>query len=132
MKIDPTIKTRIVIALIFIVALHSLLKNIFRNADQVTAENEIARYEEAYSKLKRFLPPHGTAGYLTDGEFDPKSFSLAQYALSPVFIIRSNSPQLLVAEIKKPDKIKRFLRNNQLTVVHQASDRIFLFEKNSK
>jgi hypothetical protein len=131
MKIDYSRRLSLLAGLILVFASNSVVKNIASEYRDFRAEkaDAVTQNDHAFSMLKSLLPPQGTIGFISDQAPDEELFGIAQYSLSPVFVIRGGDPQLLVGYIHQPDKIRPFVMKNRLAIVHRANAHIFLFKK---
>lgn len=114
------------------------LRNVVSAMVKSTGVDEITAYEARYQELKHTLPPEIVVGYLSDpvppdlprseGRTHFKRFVLTQYALSPVIVVRSTEPDLVVGNFEShahADTAAAF----QLTLVHDFGDGVMLFRK---
>ena len=130
MALDKLSKLKVTIVIIVLISLQSIAKNVLEELNDLkNYKDEVVEYERAYSKLKKFLSPNELVGYVTDGQFDDKSFFLAQYALAPVFVANSSKPQLLIAEIHNPSELNKITRKYNSIILHKAGENIFLLQK---
>lgn len=131
MKFDKLIGIKFVIILIVLIALQSIVKDCLEEFNSINRHenDEITKCDQIYRRLGNYLPKNEVIGYLTDETFDVKSFYLAQYALSPVFVVNNFNPQYFIADIRNPSDIEKFTKAHHLTIVHRASENIFLLKK---
>jgi hypothetical protein len=114
-----------------LIALQSIIKDCLEELNSINRNesDEISKYDRIYRRLKNYLPKSEIIGYLTDETFDVKSFYLAQYALSPVFVVNNLNSQYFIADIRNPSDIEKFTKAHHLTVIHRAGENIFLLKK---
>ncbi|MBN1518281.1 hypothetical protein JXA32_17095 [Candidatus Sumerlaeota bacterium] len=131
MQLSKLAQIQIGIGVIALIALQANITLCIRELKQARSDqkNEVAEYESNYAALKESLPGHGTVGYFTDQKDDLKSFFLAQYALSPVFVVDSIEPELIVADLHDPESLTQLHAKHGLVVLRKTSDQIFLLRK---
>jgi hypothetical protein len=106
------IRARIALLLVLLYAAASTARWLHRGAEWPgrPAQDEISTYERRFERLRSVLPARGVVGYL--GHPDPanaardqtnatallhfRRYLLAQYALAPVLLIESTTPDLVV------------------------------------
>lgn len=83
------------------------------------------------SALKQRLPARGEVGYVTDlsGDEGDRSFYLAQYTLSPLIVERTTQAELVVGNFKDPVLASEIAIRNDLILVENFGQGIFLFRK---
>lgn len=94
-----------------------------------TEPDDIVQFDDRFSVLKDSMPTLGKVGYLRGGKPDLAAFFVAQYSLSPVFVLRGTEPDLIIADMAGVDNSALFFRDNNLTVKEQYGHDLFIVEK---
>ena len=137
------LKNFLLIHLVFImVILDVLAGNIrdvtkeFRQFYNQKAENKETHHVRQLEKLKDILPEKGIVGYFTNREYntvdDTMSYYLTQYALSPLIIVRSTKPQIIVADVNETFNIKAFNSRYNCRLLKNFGDGILVFHKRTE
>lgn len=131
MKFDKLIGIKIVIILIVLISFQSISKDCLEEFKSIIRHesDEITKYDQIYGELKNYLPECEMVGYLSDKTSNAKFLFLAQYALAPIFVVNNLNQQFLIADIRNPDEIEKFTNAHHLTIIHRASQNIFLLKK---
>lgn len=86
-----------------------IFRYILLSPEKVRTE-DISRYEKRFVAVKSTLPTRGVIGYISDCSDMHninciEGFYIAQYALSPIVLVRSSKPTLVLANFHNADVI---------------------------
>ena len=135
MKFSHSIKLRIVIALVILIAIQSNVTNCIkgiRSYRKTAGVDDASLYDKRFGRLKGMLPSHGVVGYITDEKFDAKTFYLTQYALSPVILVNNTEPKLIVAYFNDSSSSIQFCKDNNLFLLEKVDNNVMLFSKKAE
>lgn len=135
MKLDDSVKIKIVAVLIILIALQSNIRNcikeiIFYSKNKGT--DEITEFDNQMRKLKDLIPANNIAGFFTDKKNDVRTFYLTRYALAPVIAMHGAESRFIIAVSGNPSDYMQFCRNNNLTVLKKTGNNIFLLRNNAQ
>jgi hypothetical protein len=135
-------RTRIALLVVLLYSGASTAKWVHRGAEWPAhpAQDEISTYERRFAELRTMLPPRGVVGYL--GHPAPtgatprdsnaaallhfRRYLLAQYTLSPLLLIESTEPELVVGNF---DPGVGMPRTAGLRVVRDFGDGLVLLRR---
>jgi hypothetical protein len=136
----PT-RVRIGLVLILLFAITSSmhwLRDVVSATVKSTGVDEITSYEGRYQQLKQTLAPNIIVGYLSDpvppdlprseSRAHFKRFVLTQYALSPVIVVRSTEPDLVVGNFESHAHANT-AADYHLTLLHDFGNGVMLLRK---
>jgi hypothetical protein len=88
-------------------------------------------YAQRFEELRKFLPPHGVVGYVSDepGDEGAWSYYQAQYALSPTIVARTSERQTVVGNFRDPNAIQKILREEHLTAAKDFGNGVLLLTR---
>lgn len=117
-----------------------LLKQVSAYGLKVMGHDRITLYEKRFDDLKKILPPHGVVGYISDKQNEGNhgnvgalsDYFLAQYALSPVIVIRSPGYPLVVGNFHVNGTSLKASANRNLILVKDFGNGVMLFRNKAK
>ncbi|MCP4353135.1 MAG: hypothetical protein GY795_47395 [Desulfobacterales bacterium] len=133
MKLDDSLKLKIVAGLIILIALQSNIKNCIKEIkfySKNKGADEITKFDSQMQKLKNIIPAQKISGFVTDKKDDVKTFYLTRYALAPAIIVHGTEFRYILAVPGNPSDYMQFCKNNNLTLLEKTDNNIFLFRKN--
>jgi hypothetical protein len=117
------------------------LQNLFVSVLSIPSQrnfDEISIAERKLSGLNPFLPKFGVIGFLTGGgDFRPnvianrpgtKSYFIAQYVLSPLVLVNSRTPKLVIGDFSQQTNSAGIGAKYQLRIVKDLRSGAILFE----
>ena len=138
------LKNFLLIYLVFIIViLDVLLGNArevikeFRQFFIQSAESQETHHVRRLEKLKDILPEQGIVGYFSNKHYntaddDDMFFTLTQYALSPLLIIHSTKPQIIIADVNDSFNIIEFSNKYNCQLLKNFGDGILVFHKRTE
>ena len=137
------LKNFLLIHLVFIMVILDVLAGNVRNVrkelkrfNNQKVENKETRHVRRFEKIKDLLPEQGILGYFTNREYstddDTRFFFLTQYALSPLIIVRSTKPQIIIADVSNSFNIIEFSNKYNCCLLKNFGDGILLFRKRTE
>ena len=119
MKFDTSKKITILIWLAVLVAILANAQNCLKELLRINVKDEVTQYDQRFKKIRLSLQPCNKVGYMQDGNFDVKSFYLAQYALAPIFLIPGTEAALIVADLDNTDDYQQFCQKQKSITIQR-------------
>lgn len=93
--------------------------------------DEITQFERRLAPVKAALPPRGVVGWTSDVPQQKRqaTFILSMYALTPLVVVDSTDPEMIVGVFERPGGIEAFARAAGATVVRDFGMGVALFRK---
>ena len=137
------VKNFLLIHLVFIIVILDVLAGNVRDVRKELkhfynqkVENKETHHVRRFEKLKDKLPGQGILGYFTNREYstgdDARFFYLTQYALSPLIIVRSTKPQIIIADVSDSFNSIEFSNKYNCHLLRNFGDGILLFQKRTE
>ena len=96
-------------------------------------ENQETHHIRRFEKIRDKLPGQGVWGYFTNKDYSPgddaRFFYLTQHALSPLIIVRSTKPQIIIADVNDSFNSLEFSKKYNCRQLSNFGDGILLFQK---
>ncbi len=142
-RFDYSARVKLGIMLLILFALLSnlqLLKQVSAYGLKFMGRDRITLYEKRFDDLKKILPSHGVVGYISDKQIEGTNgdvgalsdYYLAQYALSPVIVIKSPEPSLVVGNFRVNGTTLNISINRNLILVKDFGNGVMLFRNQAK
>ena len=142
-KILSILKTKnfLLVHLVFLMVILDVLNGNFRDVIKEfrqfyiqKAESEETLHVRRIEKIKDILPEKGIVGYFTNKEYswwaaDTMYFCLTQYALSPLIVLRSTKPKVIIAYVNDSFNIIKFSSKYNCRLLKNFNNGILVFRK---
>lgn len=143
MKFDYSKRVITGIILLFLFAIFTNSKFLIQAVKRMSKDigsDWISSHEQRYAELRKLLPSRGVIGYVTDKKPEEifysfrtlKEYYLTQYALSPVIVVNSQEPKIIVSNFTASSSMAKFLNDRRFMLLKNFGDGVALFERRSK
>ena len=98
-------------ALIILICLFSVVLGLMETVQRFNILGRRDVYlvdEKDMERFKMNLPKKGVVAYVTDSDYDLRTLSLLQYALSPLILLHGNGQERIIASINGPSGYEQF------------------------
>ena len=142
-------------ALIISICLYSIVTGLMETVKKFNILGRRDVYladEKDMERFKMKLPKRGIVAYITDSDYDLRSLSLMQYALSPLILLHDRRQERIINRINGPSGYEQFckqhpeieyiignfssekgyenfVKNNDVALIDKMGERIVLFRR---
>ena len=130
MIFGPSTRTKVGVTLLLVISLLSsrrLLRQTGRVGPGLRGKDAVTVYDREFDALRKLLPARGTVGYLADAQSpdaddeEVRRYYLAQYALSPVILVRDARPELVIGNFRDPIRNCKICKDRDYVLLQAIS-----------
>ncbi|MDY6790509.1 MAG: hypothetical protein SWH54_04485 [Thermodesulfobacteriota bacterium] len=91
--------------------------------------DDITLFENNFKHVRRILPPFSVIGYYSDKKYDPRTFFMTIYTLSPRIVVREIEHPFVIGSFSRFTNPDEFAKANNLSIMETFDKSIVLFKK---